>query len=980
MAPAVEQRVGRGRVKQDSAPATLRFRDLGPLGVERAGAAVPIAGGRLAGALSLLLIHADRPVAPDALAEAMYGAAAGPRSASTLDSHVWRLRKLLEPDRGRGEPAAVLLREPAGYRLLATAEQVDSLRFARLAGQAGDLLAGGQPDRAVRRTDEALGLWRGRPFAAVADEPWAGAAGARLEELHAQVRERQAEALLALGEPQRALLELETAIADAPLRERLWALRMLATHRSGRTDQALSAYRRVRELLRDELGIEPGAELRELHARILAEDPTLLPPRPAAGAAGAPAAPAPPAPARAPEVHLPGRLNRLVGRGPELERADALLDGSRLLTVVGAAGCGKTRLALEIARTAADRFPDGVWAVDLTAAAAPEQVLTAVASALGLALPGAGTAADALRAFTRGRRMLLVLDNCEHLIDAVADLVDDLLVEGSELTVLATSREPLDVDGEVVCPLDPLPLPADDDPDPAASPAVELFLERLAAAGPAAGEPSVALAVTICRAVDGVPLAIELAAARARAYSLAEIAQQVGADPSALARIGRGPADHHRTVRHAIEQSYRTLDELDAAVHRSVCVVPGPFTATVAGALAGLAPADVQEPLARLVHRSLLVPLGPARPGGPSRFSQLATVRGHAAHTAGDATTQLHERRDQWVGQLVGELPRLGSAAESSWFTALDDDLAAVRAALQHALVDDPSPVGVAVAARLGLYWYLRGMMVEGRLWQERATTAPEAARHDRAMVHLMLGGSLTMANRADLGLPLVRRGWDVVHGTPAATTRVMGEGLTVLAGAFYTAGQVERSRWVAERIRTIAAGRADPELGLFADVATLLARAGAEPVGVAADAERVHERAVEAGNSFAVWLSSAAAVTAALAAHDVPTAIRWSDRMIANHVAIGVGEGPLLLELRANAFAMAGDAAGAARLYAAARSHHERAGMRWPNRPETAELMRRTGDALDRVEFEQARQEGARLTLSDLGAAALDAGDLEPA
>lgn len=946
----------------------VRFRDLGPLQVERAGKPVPIAGARLAAALSLLLIHADQVVGPDALAEAMWSGEASPRSPSTLDSHVWRLRKVLEPDRGRGAPASVLLREPAGYRLLASTEQVDSLRFVQLAGEARELLVGGQPERAVRRTEEALALWRGEAFAAVADEPWAAAAVARLRELRSQVEECRIEALLAVGDPQRALLDLESALAEEPLRERLWALRMLANHRCGRTDQALQVYQRARELLLDELGIEPGAELRELHQRILAEDPALAP-------APRPQPPAPPRPAREVEIHLPTRLNRLVGRTAELDRIGALLAEHRLVTLVGAAGCGKTRLAIEVGRAGAPGFPDGIWAVDLTPAAGPEQVLSTLTSALGIALPGTGTTTDALRSFTRGRSMLLVLDNCEHVLDAVAELVDDLLVEGSELTVLTTSREPLDLGDEVVFPLAPLPLAPDDGAEQPVTPAVELFLERLAAmdAAAAADPATLPLAEAICRAVDGVPLAIELAAARARAYSMAEIAGQVDADPSALARIGRGPADHHRTVRHAIEQSYRTLGDEDAAVHRAVSVVPGPFTPGLAAHLAGLSTGDAQESLARLVHRSLVVPLGPGRAGGPSRFAQLATVRGHAAHTAHADTPALLDHRDRRALDLARAAPRLGGSDEPAWFGAMDDDLPTVRAALQRNLTERPTALGVGIAARLGLYWYYRGMMVEARLWQERAAaagTGTGAEPLDRAIVNLMLGGSLIMSNRADLGVPHVRAAYAAALGTAAERSIEYGEALAVVAGAFFTSDQAALNREIAPRIRAIARAGADPALELFAELGELFEFAhDADPAAVVDAAERVYERAAGMGNTYAAWQTCGAGASAALAADDAAGAVAWTDRMVTQHLAADVGEGPMLLELRADAVALTGDAAAAVRLYAAAQAHHRRAGIRWPSRAVTTGLMERATEALDRVEFEQAWQAGAALTLAELGA-----------
>ena len=928
----------------------LHFRDLGPLAVDRDDEPVPLVGARLVGALTLLLVQAGHVVSADALAAAMWGEDAGPRSSSTLDSHVWRLRNVLEPGRARGEPATVLLREPGGYRLVAAPEQVDSLRFAVLADETLRLLADGQAARALRRCEEALQLWRGRPFAAVADEPWASPAVARLEELRAQVRERHVAALLAIADPERALVELTSAIADDPLRERLWVQRMLAYHRTGRTDRALAAYQEARNLFRAELGIEPGAELRALQARILAGD------------AAAPA-PTPRGERQATEVHLPSRSVRLIGRDRERDRVQALTAAHRLVTIVGAAGCGKTRLALDAARAAAGAFPDGVWGVDLSGAGDEGQVVTTVTSALGLALPPTGSARDALRSFSRDRRMLLLLDNCEHVLDPVAELVDDLLVDGSELAVLATSRVPLDVDGELVVPLEPLPVPAEG-ADPRTAPACELFLERLATADDP-DDATLERVARICRAVDGVPLAIELAAARARAYSLDEIAAQVTEDASTLGRIGRGPAGHHRTVRFAVEQSYRTLSAEEAALHRAVAVVPGPFTAEAAAALVRRPVAEVRTVLARLVHCSLLVPLGPLGAGRPSRFAQLAIVRGHAAH-AGDAneTAALVAARDAWIGGLMDAMPRLGGAGEPDWFAALDDDLSALRATLQHCLVDAPSALGVRVASRLGLYWYYRGMMVEARQWQERGA-ATEGDPVDRAVVRLMLGGSLAMANRRDLALPHIEDGWAIGGAAP---TERLGEALGILAGALFVAGDAGLGARNTALVAAAATATADPTVGLLARLAAVLSTAAtAAPADVLAGASEVYERAVAADNTFVAWMASDAAADAALAARDVATGMLWSDRMVAQHRTLRVREGPSLLEVRADLLALAGDAPAAVRLYSAARVHNQRAGMRWPLRPVTAELLGEAAVALDRVAYEDAWQAGARLTLDDL-------------
>jgi DNA-binding SARP family transcriptional activator len=277
----------------------LRFRDLGPVEVEHAGVVRPVGGSRLEAALALLLIHADHPVGPDALGEAMWGEQGVSRSAGTLDSHVWRLRRLLEPGRARGAAPTVLVREPGGYRLVVGADAVDSARFAVLAAEAGDLLASGEADRALQRAEEAAGLWRGRPYGAAADQEWARAAVARLEEIRGRLREAHIGALLGVGAVDRALGELEVALAEEPLREQLWAYRMAAYRDGGRRSDALATYTQARTVLVDELGIEPGPQLRALHADLLRDDPSAI-----VAAAGTGARP------RGPNQGPPGRCPR----------------------------------------------------------------------------------------------------------------------------------------------------------------------------------------------------------------------------------------------------------------------------------------------------------------------------------------------------------------------------------------------------------------------------------------------------------------------------------------------------------------------------------------------------------------------------------------------------------------------------------------------------------------------------------------------
>ena len=730
-------------------PARPRFLDLGVLAIEANGTEQRVGGRQLATILGVLLVDADRHVSADRLLDALWPDGSG--STSTLDSHLFRLRKLLEPARRRGAAPTVLLSEPRGYRLVVSATQVDSLRFEQLVSDAVALHRQDQSARALRRCDEALALWRGTPYTPVEDQEWAVSAVGRLTERLAQVSELRLTCLLGVGDPGTALAESSRLVTEHPLREGIWAARMLAAYRTGRSDLALQTYSTARMTLRDELGLEPGPELRRLQSRILAADPELIGVAPKT----------PTVQTRPVEVRLPSVRTAIIGRDGDLGRLESELTTHELVTLVGPAGCGKTRLAIETGRRGAPEFPDGVYFVSLIGAGDRGQLLDEVTSGLGVAAAPAGSPTDALREFCAGRRMLLILDNCEHILDEVADLVDSLLVPDTELTVLATSRVPLDLDGEIISTLLPLPVPdptieVDEVGAPVSSTAVQLFLERLRVADPsAATAPDLSVVNRICRDVDGLPLAIELAAARARSFSLEEIAAQTAADPGSLSRVGREHPDHHDSVRHAIEWSYRTLDPEASDLHRRIALLPGPFTPDLASALTHLDRSTTVHRLAELVHCSMLVPLGPRRPGRPSRFTQLATVRSHGLQAQRrDEAVDVRGQKIAWVEDLLDRKPRVGTNAETGWFAEVDDNLAALRATLQDALVERPHPVGAAITHRLSLFWYYRGMIIEGLRWLRLATQSPAATPFDRWMAHLSMAGQLCMQTRLDLAMP----------------------------------------------------------------------------------------------------------------------------------------------------------------------------------------------------------------------------------
>ena len=295
----------------ESSEPTVVLHDIGPLAVEIAGVDSPIPGAKPTRILAMLLVNANRRVSIDALLDVVWGDRVTDSSVATLETHVWRLRKLLEPQRTRGADPTYLVNENSGYRLIVNPDNADSLRFPQLAEQGDRLLASGDPERGLQRYELALSLWRGRPFEPVADEEWAVPSIVRLEERYGQLNEQRVEALLRTGAPERAITELEELIARLPYRERLWSQLMLARYQAGRVEEALDTYHRARTVLLDTMGVDPGAELTALQQRILEQDPTLAPKRPSPAIHLTPSSQ---------EIHLPSRLSELIGRETELDR------------------------------------------------------------------------------------------------------------------------------------------------------------------------------------------------------------------------------------------------------------------------------------------------------------------------------------------------------------------------------------------------------------------------------------------------------------------------------------------------------------------------------------------------------------------------------------------------------------------------------------------------------------------------------------
>jgi predicted ATPase/DNA-binding SARP family transcriptional activator len=600
----------------------VEFEVLGPLRVAEGRRDLTPTRPKQRALLAVLLFHRDEVVPGAQLIEALWGEQPPQTAPTALHGHVSRLRKLIGADRIRTRPP--------GYLLRVSPDELDVARFESLIGQARRW---DDPDERSVRLREALALWHGEPLADLQHEAFAAREIARLQELRVAAIEDRVDADLALGRHAELAPELEPLVAEFPFRERLRGQLMLALYRCGRQAEALHVFQNGRRALVEELGIDPGAALQQLELRIIRQDTSL---DPAAGdeLAGI-------HDAQADELSALGLADRLlglpadassfVGREHELAELRSLLGGTRLLTLAGAGGAGKTRLALELARGAEAAYADGAALVELAAVADPNLVPDGVAAALDVrALPGRSpteTVAD----FLAPRTLLLVIDNCEHVLASAATLVDVLLRAAADITIVATSREPLRVAGEVVFGVPSLTIP---DPDAALAPdelldyeAVRLFIDRAAAAAPFVLDAENASDVArICVRLDGLPLALELAAARLGALGAGVIAERLD-DRFRVLRAGSHAAPtRQQTLLATLQWSHDLLEPDEQRLFRRLAVFVGGFDLSAVEAVCagdGLERSEVVDVLARLVEKSLVVPVD-AAPG--RRYRLLETV------------------------------------------------------------------------------------------------------------------------------------------------------------------------------------------------------------------------------------------------------------------------------------------------------------------------------------------------------------------
>jgi len=684
------------------------FSILGPLEVSVDGARLALSGQRQRRLLTALLLQPNRVVPVDQLVDSVWGTEAPPTVRTALQVHVSQLRKAIGAD--------AIATHPGGYALQLEPEQIDVARFDRLLRAAREA---DQPERRSELLREALGLVRGPPLGDLADEAFARPEALRLDELCVSALEERIEADLARGPRTDLIAELESVVAAHPWRERPRALLMQALYLSGRQADALAVYREARRTLVENLGVEPSQELRDLERAILAQDPSLAA---AAAEASGPVLPPPP---------------RLLGRERELGEVATLVVGarSRIITLTGPGGIGKTGLAVELARRLVPAFNGSVAFASLEAIDDPLLVPPTIAQALGLKLTGDRPAREVIVERLRERPTLLVVDGFEQVASARL-VLSELVAAAPDLVVVVTSRAVLRLSGEREYPVRPLDQ----------SYAVRLFVEHARGLGyrfEPDGSDFVAVA-EICERLDGLPLAIELAAARTQLLSPDALLARLGS----LDVLGSGDRDapaRQQTLRATIDWSYALLTEEQQQLFTRLAVFVGGWTVTDAETICG--GPRVLDGLTTLVDSSLVLRSEDRNP----RLTMLNTVRDYALEQLAAAPDRdaLRRRHAAAFLALAQEFEEQHNTAHQPIYERLELEHANVRAALAFFLEAGDGDDALRLAASLSRFWQIHGYLAEGQRLLEAALAAAGTAPHLRARAFNGLG--IVVAQQGDL-------------------------------------------------------------------------------------------------------------------------------------------------------------------------------------------------------------------------------------
>jgi predicted ATPase/DNA-binding SARP family transcriptional activator len=838
--------------------AGLEVRLLGAVEASRAGVLIDLGGPRPRTILALLALRRGMPVPADRLIDALWPDEGPDAPSGTLRAYVSRLRTALGDD--------AINHSSGGYTLQLDAEAVDAVYFEQLVRDATAALERRRYAVAAELLDEALGHWGGDPFGSLGSAEPLRAETVRLAELRLHALEQRFDARLELGKSAELVDELEALVAENPYRERLWRQPMLALYRADRQADALAAYHRARTAVDAELGIEPGEELRALEGAILRQEV------------------ATPAATRGDARSVPIPLTRFIGREADVATIVDRMRTARLVTLVGVGGTGKTRLALEVGRRLEDRFADGAAFVDLAAIREPSLVASHIAEAVEV---GAGPedAADRLVARLRTADMLLILDNCEHLRDAVAALAERLLAAGRDVRILATSREVLGVPGEVDHAVQPLQAPSPDASidELLAADGVRLLLDRSrpGVATTDVDAEMVRAAARICRELDGLPLAIELAAARSTALTFDEIADKLSDRFRFLVSWRRLAPARHQTLRQAMDWSFDLLGPDEARLFLGLSVFGGSFRLESVAAVCLDGDADMALTLVeRLVRASLLNAL---RTDRGVRFRLLETVRQYAAdRLEPDQGGELRRRLAEHVRAIAYDTHLIAESPGHPDYETVDAELPNIRVALAWAVEHDP-PLGVDIATLLERLWAVKaaqeGLTILGALLERHPIPDPLRARALRAVGGLRwLSGDRegglqislqslelyrALADNPAAGHVMLRIGMVLSESDPEAARTMVANGLAtagpdhyaeddylapgVLANAEYAAGNLEAALALIREAAEAAARHDDPwwettARGNTAAFALMLGRPG-EAAGPARECLRLARR-----------------------------------------------------------------------------------------------------------------------------------------
>jgi predicted ATPase/DNA-binding SARP family transcriptional activator len=754
----------------------VEFRVLGPLEVvTRDGQRIEVGGAKSRLVLVLLLLRPGGVVPTDVLIDALWGDDAPRTAANALQGLVSKLRRAL----GSAVDGPRIVTHPNGYSLEVEPTDVDAHRFLQQVASGRARLLAGDAAGASEELREALRSWRGRPEIGFDGQRFGEAEVVDLEQTRLDAVEDRVAADLALGRHAGLVAELEPLTAAFPFRERLWGQLMTALYRCGRQAEALRAFRSARTMLAEELGIEPGPELRQLEIDILNHEPALDAP-PSTGAV-------PPPPPVASRTNLRTPLTACVGRDPDVAAVLELFEHQRLVTLVGPGGVGKTRLGIEVGLAALGPVAPTVLMVELAAVTAGG-VTSAVAEAFG---DPSSRSHDALIAGLGDSCLLLVLDNCEHVVDDAAALVDVLLRACPALRVLATSREVLGVPGETVWPVAPLAL----------SDAVDLFTARATAAAPRAGieldDPAVA---EICLRLDGLPLALELAAARLRVFPLQQLLDRLGDRFSVLTGGSRTSQARQQTLLALVEWSYDLLFETERRVFERLSVFPDGATLDAAEAVCageGVDREHVADVLARLVDKSFVtVDAGPV----PARYRMLQTLSafGLARLAERGELAATRDRHLEWVADFAAEVePQLLGAGQVAALARLQEEAASVRDAVSWALEASHIVAGMRVAVHLAWHCFIIGDLQRGHQWLR-----PLLAGADR--VRAGIPDDLLIRAKACCGMLGLSEGEEAGQGRDAVDLARAGShpdvrGEALLCHAFPLSAAAARLDWCRE-------------------------------------------------------------------------------------------------------------------------------------------------------------------------------------